>query len=135
MIPPNSLIGIHNIRGMSERCYWCSLARKIEYEFLAALSNLVSGIEMAEIRAADDEIDVQDEELRQFTGTQKQRVLQAVRYGHVNAHTISAVTGLNISTVSAWLSLLCSEGEIYKVSEKNINVRGVARPTNFYRAL
>jgi hypothetical protein len=134
MIPPNNISGFHLVHGMTGRSYWYSIARKTDYLFLACLSTLFSQAELAQLRSVDDEIDRLDRSLMSG-GTQKQRVLRAIEYGHVNSHSIAAMTNLSLEITSAWLSVLCNEGKIEKWGEKNLNRGGVARATHFYRLI
>jgi hypothetical protein len=134
MIPPNN-IRCKLVRGLSPRAYWATVARNTDYLFLAALSNLFSRTELAELRKVDAEIDEQVTDTGLRIGTQKHRVLRALELGYVNSNHIAAITNLPLPTVSAWLSVLCKEHKVEKFKEANVNVNSIARVTHFYRLL
>ena len=133
MIPPNNISGTGLVRGLTPRCYWATVARNVDYLFLAALSNLFSRDELIELRKVDAEIEAHSNDIGLRSGTQKQRVFRALELGYVNSEAIAVQTQISLPTVSAWLTVLCKEGRIEKSKEANLNFHGVARVTHFYR--
>lgn len=116
--------------GMTEKCYWGWVARKMDYAYLAAFSNLAAFSDILEIIAADREIEIAERTLTRFQGTQEQRVLMALEYGYHTSDVIAGILKMRTETVSANLSSLCGKGLCRKKKEIQLSKKG--QVTHFY---